>query len=117
MFDSSTSFPAEVLVFTPEMERRRQVRQLCDPRPLLNMLVRPNFTCLRAFVHDFCAGGLGLMVQRPLEPGDLVALQLRKGRHGVSCILTARVIHTTRCPRGGWLIGCQLSWPLLEDEP
>jgi PilZ domain len=110
------SNPGEIVSPAAGPERRRQVRHICDPRPFLQLLVRPSFICRRAFVHNASEGGLGLVLQHPLEPGSVVALQLRRALHGVSRILSARVVHATPFPGGGWLIGCQLSSPLPPNE-
>jgi hypothetical protein len=93
----------------PREERRSSPRTRCDPPPLIQLIVRPNFTSLRALVHDASDRGLGLLLHRPLPPGSVLALRLRQGAHGVSCILSARVVHATPHPQGGWLIGCRFS--------
>jgi hypothetical protein len=97
-------------------ERRRYARHLCNPRPVLNLLVRPSFFCGRALVHDASPGGVGLLVPQPLKVGSVLALQLREAPHGTSCTLLVRVVHATPFPAGGWLIGCRLEQPLSEND-
>jgi hypothetical protein len=62
------------------------------------------------------ARGLSLLVQGPLQPGTVMAIQLQSQHLGVSGILSAQVKHVT--PRSGdsWLIGCRLSRQLTRDE-
>src|SRR2546430_15262988 len=72
----------------------------CYGRPMVRLLERPSFKCLMAMVANFSARGLGLIFHRPLEPGSVLALQLRRRHHGLSRILSVRVVHATPQPDG-----------------
>jgi len=67
-------------------------------------------------VVDFSVRGLGLLFHRPLEPGNVLAVELKGRRHGVSRILAVRVVHATRQSDGNYLIGCELNTNLSDDE-
>jgi hypothetical protein len=60
--------------------------------------------------------GMRLVFKRPLEPGTIVAVQLRSNQAGLSLILTGKVEHTTPQNDSGWLLGCSLSRPLTDEE-
>jgi hypothetical protein len=69
-----------------------------------------------AMVVDFSVRGLGLLFHRPLDPGSVLAVELRGRRHGLSRILAVRVVHSTRQPDGNYLIGCALNMDLSPEE-
>jgi hypothetical protein len=69
-----------------------------------------------ALVVDFSVRGLGLLFHRPLEPGSVLAVELRGRRHGISRILSVRVVHSTRQEDGNYRIGCSLNMDLSPDE-
>jgi hypothetical protein len=83
-------------------ERRREPRRpSCWDPTVVRVVMRPNFHSFRAPVRDVSAHGLAFVHQGPLEPGTVLALQLRAGVAGTSCIRTARVAHCTPCEEGG----------------
>jgi hypothetical protein len=100
----------------PSPERRTSDRRPCPRRPLIRLLARPNFECLRAGAVNVSAEGIGLVFDRRLEPGTVLAFLLQHSRPGMSRILSARVVHATPRPDGTWLIGCRLSGPLSDSE-
>ena len=46
----------------------------------------------------------------------VLALQLRRRHHGLSRILSVRVVHATPQPDGYYLIRCELNTSLTDDE-
>ena len=132
-----------------ETEQRRQERHVCRKNNLIKLVIRPEFRTCQGLIHDVSSRGLGFFLNRPLEVGTTIALQLRGSRPGISCTRMARVMHVRshRSPRNPpwqekkkhflsgffmlfgleaesssenarnvYLIGCQLSPPLSEDE-
>jgi hypothetical protein len=83
---------------------------------VVRLLERPSFRCWMALVVDFSVRGLGLLFHRPLQPGSLLAVELKGRRHGLSRILAVRVVHSTRQEDGNYLIGCALNMDLNSDE-
>jgi hypothetical protein len=116
MFESAVSNPAETPANLPPAERRAAGRQPCPYLPMVRLLVRPKFTCLRAFVVNVTARGIAFLLEIPLEPGNVVAFQLGNDERGQTRILSARVVHATEQAKGHWLIGCQLAGALTRDE-
>ena len=77
-------------------EGRTQERYHCRPRTLVRLAVRPSFQSFPALVHDISAEGIGFLLDRPLDPGTVLALQLDGERPGISTIRMAHVIHVRR---------------------
>jgi hypothetical protein len=97
-------------------DRRREPRRpCCWEHTLIRVAVRPSFHPFPARVRDVFARGIGLLHQAPLEPGTVLALQLRAGVRGTSCIRTARVAHCAPYEEG-WVVGCTVSPPFSEEE-
>jgi hypothetical protein len=105
--DGETSVP---------VERRAHARTPLPHRPLVQLLVKPSFQSVRAFIHDVSPGGIAFLINRPLKPGNRVAFQLRSDRRGNTRIQSARVIHLTPQSGGNWLVGCELSPPLGDED-
>jgi hypothetical protein len=64
----------------------------------------------KARVPDISAGGVGLLVKRPIPPGTDLLVELVSARpHSRPRPLTARAVHATRQSNGDWLIGCAFS--------
>ncbi|MFL5240485.1 MAG: PilZ domain-containing protein [Gemmataceae bacterium] len=71
----------------------------------------------KARVPDISAGGVGLLVKRPIPPGTDLLIELASAR--LNCrprALTARAIHATRQANGDWLVGCAFREPMLEKD-
>ncbi len=66
-------------------------------------------------VRDVSLGGVGLLSPRPVEPGQQVVLELRRGA-GVRVRAAARVAYVRAVPGAGHVVGCQLNEPLSERD-
>jgi hypothetical protein len=107
--------PTEIVPVASQREFRDATRHPCNPNYLIRLLVRPSFRNLRAFVNDLSVTGIGLLINRTLEIGSTLALQLvRDPLH--SLIRIARVVHCTEQPDGWWLVGSRFTVPLPEKE-
>ena len=78
------------------VETRAHRRYLCRENSVVYLAVRPSFQSFLALARDVSEGGLGLLLDRPLAPGTILALQLRGGRPGTSVTRMARVVHVRR---------------------
>jgi hypothetical protein len=64
----------------------------------------------KARVPDISAGGIGLLVKRPIPLGTELLVELSSGRPPAQLrALTARTVHATLQRNGDWLIGCKFS--------
>ena len=118
-------------------------------RPLeshvLRLAIRPAFGGRPALLANLSAGGVGFLLDRPLEPGDVLAVEL-DGPDGAAAPRLAHVRHCRPCaapvdapwlppapllarvghwlfgspkprPEGvAWLVGCRFTRPLAEEE-
>jgi hypothetical protein len=78
--------------------------------------VRPSFECGRAFLRDLSRHGLALLTTRALVPGMVLFVQLRGPCRGTTLTQLARVVHVTEQSPGRWLVGCELTCPLSEEQ-
>ena len=98
-----------------EVDRRRQPRHNCGTARVVHLAIRPSFRAVRAVVSNVSAAGLGLTFNRALDPGTVLAVQVRGRRLGVSLVRVARVVHATQT-EGHWRIGCTISPPFSPEE-
>jgi hypothetical protein len=96
-------------------ERRSQPRRRSRGSAFALFAVPPSLRAFRVTIWDAAPCGISFLHDAPLEPGDVLALQLGAGLPGVSWLRTARVAHATPHERG-WLIGCRVSPPLSARE-
>jgi hypothetical protein len=95
-------------------ERRTATRYFCScPHPI-HLLVQPGAALMKGIISDISAQGIGLLIDRPLRPGTVLIVHLR--RDLPSLIQTARVIHSRALPDGAWSVGCELTIPLQEKD-
>lgn len=81
-------------------ERRKTRRYPCG----LEAVCQPaNAAPCSARIVDLSAAGIGLLLDRPLQPGDAVAVQLRTANGPRT--LQMEVIHVAKAAPGCWLIG------------
>jgi hypothetical protein len=99
----------------PQGERRAHPHILCGKGTVIYLAERPHFSSVRSLVRDVSRGGIAFFFNRSLEPGTVLALQLRGRLPGTSCIRSAKVIHATK-GLGCWVIGCQVSPPFSDEE-
>lgn len=123
---------------------RVHVRHLCGEGVVLRLAIRPEFGAYHSLIHDVSAGGVGLLLSRPLELGTVIAVEVAIGSEDF-CTRLARVAHTRRHPTPPdapwlprahpllalvrrvlghtphppepcWFIGCRFDRPLTPDE-
>jgi PilZ domain len=112
---------------------------------VLRLAIRPAFGGRPALLSDLSAGGVGFLLDRPLEQGDVLAVELG-GPDGSAPPRIAQVRHCRPCPvpadapwlppapllaRFGrwlfgsekarpegvaWVVGCRFTRPLAEEE-
>jgi hypothetical protein len=70
----------------------------------------------RACILDASLAGVGMLLTRPLEPGQLVVITIRTNVSSKPIELSARVRHCSAMPHGDWLIGCELVTRLTPAE-
>ena len=97
-------------------DRRPQERFVVTTFCPVRLLARPSLQPFGGFLRELSRGAIELLVSRFLEPGTVLAVQLRKRPNGVSGILTAQVRHASRVLSAFWRVDCRLSRNLTDDE-
>jgi|RhiMetdeSRZDD1v2_1073273.scaffolds.fasta_scaffold3421074_1 hypothetical protein len=70
-----------------------------------------------ATLLDVSQGGAGLYLDRPLERGVLVLVELADPARGLARTLPAEVVHATAAPgQEGYVVGCRYVTQLGQDE-
>jgi hypothetical protein len=125
-------------------DQRVHVRHLCGEGVVLRLAIRPEYRAHLSLIQDVSAGGVGLLLSRPLELGSVIAVEVSI-RPGELCTRMARVAHIRRHPTPPdapwlsrpnlllalvrrllghtppplepcWFIGCRFDRPLSADE-
>jgi len=96
--------------------QRATIRYHCAPATPGQVQLSDDHEYQRGWVQDLCTGGIGLLLTRPIVPNTKLIIYLKSvdGQHSFN--LDARVVHSTQQPSGDWLIGCELSIRLSEDD-
>ena len=96
--------------------RRASIRYRCA-RPIpRRMTIAESFTSVDAWVVDISAKGLGLLLDRPLENGTLLFVELEATPRASPVELLANVTRATPIGEAEWLIGCEFVNGLSEEE-
>jgi hypothetical protein len=116
MSASSESRREKVITLASAREFRAATRLQCAPDSQAHVLVPPRGFQQKAFVRDISTRGVGLLVTRPLQVGDRLALRLGTPGKPACRVVPARVVHCAPYQGPWWLAGCQLTRPLTEEE-
>jgi c-di-GMP-binding flagellar brake protein YcgR len=100
----------------PGEERRGYVRYHYRSAPALRYQVRASFEAGWAVLRDISAGGVGLLLSERLAPGSVVLIRLGDSLPEGAQTRLARVVHATARRSGAWLVGCEFTPPLSEEE-
>ncbi len=86
------------------------------PKKVIRILIRPSLATLEASVWDVTADAMGLLLDRALPPGTVLAILNRFNSLSESRILSGRVTSAAPWAGGGWLVNCRLSSRLTDRE-
>jgi hypothetical protein len=96
--------------------RRASIRYRCT-RPIpRRMALAESFTSLDAWVVDISVKGFGLVLERPLEAGTLLFVELESSPTAPPVELLAKVIRSNPLAESEWLLGCEFVNALSEEE-
>jgi hypothetical protein len=95
-------------------ERRTWERQQCSLPITVKTLELGGVHRWPAQSCDLSAGGLSLMLERRFEPATLVAATLEQPQAHLTVL--ARVVRVAPMKEGGWLLGCQMPFPIDAEE-
>ena len=96
-------------------ERRAWVRYRCDRATIGRAFISNSFRSVPARVLDVSAAGVGLLLPESLPIGTRVNIEIDAA--GVAPFeLLAEIVNMTAQPGGDWRCGCELVWPLTDEE-
>jgi hypothetical protein len=98
------------------MDRRAWERHASNLRVSCGRIADGTEPRLTARVKDICPGGIGLVVQRPYQPGTVLVLRIHTHAQNAPGVLFARVVHVRAHTGIEWITGCTFASPLDEEE-
>ena len=110
-----TPFPAPLRVPAEVAERRAAVRYPSQSATACHPVPDGDVLC-SARVVDISTTGVGLVVDRFVEPETLLAIELPSDGPTPGYTLLVEVRHATARGEGEWRLGCSFARELSEDE-
>jgi hypothetical protein len=80
------------------------------------VFIAQSYSSLNALILDLSLTGVGLLLNRPLELGSWILLELDGLGHDLGLEVSAQVVHATPQHDGNYLIGCAFAHRLSADE-
>ena len=128
-----------------EADLRKHRRHLCVDSGVIRLSVRPEFRGRRALLVDISAGGIGFLLEEPLDAGMMLVFELKTGTGAEPMNRIARVRHSrlhsvpleapwlpqssglgkifrglfglkAPPPAQAWLVGCEFDRSLSDTE-
>jgi hypothetical protein len=118
MSEQLVPFQAEITLLQRHqwIKRRTEPRYQCPPATSGRVTGRSGVPPRRVWVLNLSHGGAGLLSDQPLEPETLLVVQLRSNAQDRVYEVPARVVHSTKQVSGDWIVGCEFSARLGEDD-
>ena len=99
-----------------EPERRALPRRRCADPALLPTLASIGQELKSASIRDISAAGIGFVLDRRIDPGTLVALELHNRKQNFWHLKLLRVVHVTPQGEQCWIIGSAFLKQFSDDE-
>lgn len=100
----------------PPPDNRTWVRFVCNVKASCQRVDDPEKKNWRADVVNISANGIGLLVDRAIEIGTLLSLDLQSPTTHSTRTMLACVVHVTTQPGGGRSLGCNFIRALSEAD-
>ncbi|MCI0378373.1 MAG: PilZ domain-containing protein [Gemmataceae bacterium] len=114
---ASSLFPVpEILKKHGWKNQRASVRYRCAPATAGKVYLEDSAPFLHAWVVNLSESGLALAIERPLEAGLLLNIQMKSAGSDNLVQLAAHVAHSTQQSKSEWLIGCEFLTPLSKEQ-
>jgi hypothetical protein len=101
-----------------EQERRTSTRHPIRVRAIYQMsTAQPDDFWWYANIRDVSSAGMSLHVLRRWQTGTLLATEpMITPAEAPSEFPQCRVVHAVKASEGGWILGCEFSEPLHQDQ-
>ncbi len=115
---SQTSIPKEAIITKPAARgnRRATIRYRCAPATLGKVLTADDLEFQHAWILEMSLTGVGILVNRRIEPGRLIVLAIRCTEGTRRQELSAHAVHCEPAPQGEWYVGCEFVTMLSPDD-
>ncbi len=114
---SQTHVPAEgVAKIVAGRNRRATIRYRCAPATLGKVFLSNDQEFQRACVLDLSTKGVGLLINRRIDPGEFILVAIRSNDRSRTFELYAQVAHLDPLHMGEWIVGCELVVPLTPED-
>jgi hypothetical protein len=110
----STRLPPNSAPLPAQGERRRFPRFPAN-RAISGSVITPNRVIWARDIADISAGGIGLVLTDPAEPGTILLLDLYVP-HSLPRILRVRVAHSREASQACFFVGGAFARELTQDE-
>jgi hypothetical protein len=98
------------------VERRVWVRYPCDLDTAFQPLMSRTESQWPGRIHNISRGGMALTLRRRFEPGTLLSIHIQVGDESTPVVLVARVARVSPRHDQTWLVGCQFTSPLADED-
>jgi c-di-GMP-binding flagellar brake protein YcgR len=121
MFEKTFTFwrrlvgKSDVLPVSANQDRRLWVRHAIDLHGNLQFSEPADSEKILAHLRDLSIGGASLVVDRAVDAGEMVVLELPADRGEIRTVL-ACVVRVSPQPDGKWSLGCVFSRELSQEE-
>jgi hypothetical protein len=97
-------------------DQREWKRFPCDITAQCQLVASDNARPWPAKVLDISATGVGLLVDRNLDNGTLLSVELHNAAGTTERTMLACIVHVTRHPAAEWALGCNFIRSLSEED-
>jgi hypothetical protein len=108
--------PEELAQEHRHTNRRACVRYRCSRPVPRRMAIAESYVLLDGWLVNISVAGLGLLLDRPLDVGTLLFVDLESAPGAAPVELLARVVWAKATPEKEWVLGCEFVNPLQADE-
>ncbi|MCI0684190.1 MAG: PilZ domain-containing protein [Gemmataceae bacterium] len=114
--ESASAVTATAVADSPADERRFWVRYPADLKTSVQLGHSGQPFTAPAQLRDISQGGANFVLDREIQAGCLVNLELPLGRDGAMHTVLACIVRATAEADGRWALGCVFSRELTDDE-
>jgi hypothetical protein len=96
--------------------KRATVRYRCAPATIGKLYVSDDHEYQHSWLVNLSAGGVGLILTRPVPRGSFVLIHIKSNHPGKTYELAAHVVYCNALPHGEWNVGLELATPLSPED-